>query len=220
MTKVQDNMRSQATREALMKAGIKLFGEHGFDGTSTRALAAAAGANVASIAYHFGGKDGLRRACAEGIARKLGGVIEPVLDQAGADPDPETAATILERTAATMTRFILTGPETETMVPFLLREVARPGEVLDIVYEGVMRPVHAHVCALWAAATGGEPESEETKLAVFAAIGQVLYFRIGREIICRRMGWTTMGADEADRVAAVVTGNFRAIIAANRRDRP
>src|SRR3954447_23462854 len=55
---------SDQTRQALIRAALKLFGTKGFDGTSTREIAAAANANIGSIAYHFGGKEGLRAAWA------------------------------------------------------------------------------------------------------------------------------------------------------------
>ena len=35
------------------------FGEKGFAATSIREIAALAGSNIASISYHFGGKEGL-----------------------------------------------------------------------------------------------------------------------------------------------------------------
>ena len=43
------------TRLALIRAALTLFGSKGFDGTSTRDIAALANANIGSIAYHFGG---------------------------------------------------------------------------------------------------------------------------------------------------------------------
>ncbi|MBN9445309.1 MAG: TetR family transcriptional regulator, partial [Bosea sp.] len=49
----------EGTRQALIRAGLDLFGRNGFDATSTREIAQAAGVNSAGIAYHFGGKDGL-----------------------------------------------------------------------------------------------------------------------------------------------------------------
>ena len=62
--------RSDATRAALVAAGLDLFGRRGFEATSTREIAAAAGVNLAAIAYHFGSKDGLRLACADFIAAR------------------------------------------------------------------------------------------------------------------------------------------------------
>lgn len=44
------------TRARLLQAALRLFSEHGFARTSVRAIAVAAGTNVAAIAYHFGDK--------------------------------------------------------------------------------------------------------------------------------------------------------------------
>ena len=57
-------MRGQRTdgakaRQQLLHAGLKLFAEKGFAKTSTREIALAAHANVASISYYFGDKEGL-----------------------------------------------------------------------------------------------------------------------------------------------------------------
>ena len=54
---------------------IPFFGTKGFAATSTREIAAAAGTNVASIAYHFGGKDGLRLACAREFAARVQSIV-------------------------------------------------------------------------------------------------------------------------------------------------
>ncbi|MDG4869780.1 TetR family transcriptional regulator, partial [Guyparkeria sp. 1SP6A2] len=55
------------TQTELIRAAIALFGTAGFGATSTRAIAARAGTNISSISYHFGGKDGLRLACADAL---------------------------------------------------------------------------------------------------------------------------------------------------------
>ncbi len=52
---------SEVTRERIMKAAERLFAEHGYDGTSIRAIVAKARVNQAAINYHFAGKDGLYR---------------------------------------------------------------------------------------------------------------------------------------------------------------
>ena len=44
------------TRLRLLRAALQLFSERGFAQTSVRAIAEAAGTNVAAIAYHFGDK--------------------------------------------------------------------------------------------------------------------------------------------------------------------
>ena len=46
-------------RARLIDVAIKLFAEKGYEGTSVRDLATAAGVNVAAVSYHFGSKDAL-----------------------------------------------------------------------------------------------------------------------------------------------------------------
>ena len=49
-------------RQHLLHTALKLFAEKGFSKTSTRQIALAANANIASISYYFGDKAGLYRA--------------------------------------------------------------------------------------------------------------------------------------------------------------
>lgn len=49
-------------RQMLLRTALRLFSEKGFAKTSTRAIAQAAGANIAAISYYFGDKAGLYRA--------------------------------------------------------------------------------------------------------------------------------------------------------------
>lgn len=55
-------MSAEATRERIMDTADRLFGIHGFQGTSLRALTREAGVNLAAVHYHFGSKQELLRA--------------------------------------------------------------------------------------------------------------------------------------------------------------
>jgi AcrR family transcriptional regulator len=80
------------TRTQLLDAAERLFAEHGFHGTSVRAITGLAGANLAAVGYHFGSK-------AELLAAVVRRVIEPInaAQEAGLDrllartPDPPVA---------------------------------------------------------------------------------------------------------------------------------
>jgi AcrR family transcriptional regulator len=49
----------EVDKNKIQKVARTLFAEHGFSGASTRAIAEAAGCNVAMIGYYFGSKEGL-----------------------------------------------------------------------------------------------------------------------------------------------------------------
>ena len=85
----------EGTRLDLIEAGILLFGQKGFSATSVRELAALAGANIAAIAYHFGGKEELRLACAEEFGRQM----RDATDKAPVSPAP-TASKARDELAA------------------------------------------------------------------------------------------------------------------------
>src|SRR5271157_5694418 len=57
---------SAQTREAILEAAERIFGDEGLAGARTEAIAAAAGVNKALLYYYFGSKDGLYRAVLEG----------------------------------------------------------------------------------------------------------------------------------------------------------
>jgi AcrR family transcriptional regulator len=209
----------EGTRQALIRAGLDLFGRNGFDATSTREIAQAAGVNSAGIAYHFGGKDGLRQACAEAIIARMQGVL------AGGSPAVSMAPDVTDRDAATeqllaligrVVSFLTTVPESEVVARFVMREMLTPSPAFEALYGGLFEPVHRRVCQVWAAATGMEPEAPETKLAVFAAIGQVFYFRIARPAVTRRLGWDGIGAEEARLIGEAIRRSVRAGILACR----
>ncbi|MBK7972352.1 MAG: TetR family transcriptional regulator [Deltaproteobacteria bacterium] len=56
---------SEATRQALMEAGAKLFAERGFEGATVEEIVEAARVNKAMVSYHFGGKEPLYAAILE-----------------------------------------------------------------------------------------------------------------------------------------------------------
>ncbi|MER8901984.1 CerR family C-terminal domain-containing protein [Mesorhizobium sp. M0772] len=212
----QETSPAEQTRAALVLAALKLFGRQGFDGTSTREIAAEAKANIGSIAYHFGGKEGLRAAAADHIVETIQAVAGQALGgmQLQGQASPEAARAQLSTALERMVGFIVARPEAGEIVQFVLRELSHPTAALDRIYDGVFEPTHRRLCQIWEQATGEPAESEATKLVVFTLIGQVIYFRIGREAVMRRMGWREIGNTEAAKVVAAVTSNLGAILAA------
>lgn len=194
----------------MIEAGLRLFGQQGFSATSIRQLATEAEANIAAIAYHFGNKDGLRLACAEEFGRRMAAAMSAVSGTGIATA--EDARAELHRRVRGMVGFLLGDRGTSEIVPFMLRELAEDGPGIDAVYTGFAEPTHRRLCALWAQATGTDPEADTTRLAAFSLIGQLMYFRIGRSIVARRMGWTTIDAPEIGQITDRISRNLDALL--------
>ncbi|MGH6761809.1 MAG: CerR family C-terminal domain-containing protein [Phyllobacterium sp.] len=211
---------AQATRGALIQAGLELFGENGFAATSTRDVAHRAQANIGSIAYHFGGKAGLHQACAQFCIDTLSTLVGPAWEEmpneALARLSPDEATQRLTGLIDIFASFLVLSPAAESIARFMLREITQPSDTLDVIYGNLVEPTHKRLCILWARATGAEAEAVQTKLSVFAMIGQILYFRLGRDIVRRRMEWTVIGKEEAAAIAVVLKANVLAAIARDR----
>ena len=206
------------TRAALVHAGLKLFGRQGFSATSTRDIAALAKANIGSIAYHFGGKEGLHAACADFIVETIQAIAQPVLDQGSAGS--EGAQARLGLAVERMVGFFVASPEAGDIAQFVMRELAQPSAALDRIYAGVFEPTHRQLCQIWNQATGENADSEATKLTVFTLIGQVVYFRIAREAVLRRMGWDGISGPQAGAIASVVKRNLDTMLDARSGGKP
>ena len=92
MESPEKNARSGGsdTRGRLLEAGLRLFSARGFDTVTTRQVAAEAQANVAAVAYHFGGMKELYTAVIEQLVSETEPMFKPLrenlldeLDQIG-----------------------------------------------------------------------------------------------------------------------------------------
>jgi AcrR family transcriptional regulator len=90
-----DPVQPASTKDRILDAAEALFADHGFDGTSLRAVTGAADVNLAAVHYHFGSKTGLFEAV---IRRRVDGVNAERLrrlDEALARANPAPVAAIL-----------------------------------------------------------------------------------------------------------------------------
>jgi AcrR family transcriptional regulator len=204
-------------RVKLVDAGIRLFARKGPHGVSTRELAQEAGVNMAGIAYHFGGKDKLHIACARHIAGTVRAGIEDEIGKLPADLSPVAR---LERTLASIARFMLANPRSASFARFVLREQMDPSPAFDVFFTNLMEPLHKRICALWADASGDDPEAPATKVRVFGLLSQIFIFRLAEAGISRRMEWRTLGPAEIGLVIANVKQTCAALLASSRETSP
>src|SRR5262245_27326521 len=153
------------TRARLVEAGLDHFGRVGFEGANIRAIAAKAGANIAAINYHFGGKRGLYLAVAHHIVEEIAALVGPlaheltVLVAQAAPPPPEAARKGLAKFVMNAGRLFATSPRAEGWARFILREQLDPTEAFEVIYNGIMGRMHRTMTALVAAVLRVDPQS-------------------------------------------------------------
>jgi TetR/AcrR family transcriptional regulator, regulator of cefoperazone and chloramphenicol sensitivity len=199
--------RGDATQQKLLTAAIDVFGRLGFDGTSTRALADAAGVNLQAIPYYFGDKQGLYIAAAEQIATLIqshvSGLRERVrarLDVAESEATPldagEARGLLTEIAQAMAALFV--SDESEAWARFVIREQMEPTEAFNRLYGGVMKPMMEVAGRLMAVILGEPPGTEHIRLRVISLLGSIMVFRIARAAVMAQLGWNGVGPREAD----------------------
>ena len=184
--------RSDDTRERLLAAGLELFGHYGYEGVTTRMLAAAAGVNQHAIPYHFGGKEGVYLAVTERLCSTVRARLEPALArvrealaaQGAAAPVP---ALLLDLTLA-LGRIAFDPEHRSAWFTFLTREQFHPTAAFDLLYRDFTAPAHALVGELVGRLTGAAPEAPETILLTHAYLGQIVAFAAARATLNRRLG--------------------------------
>ncbi|MFO6452656.1 MULTISPECIES: TetR/AcrR family transcriptional regulator [unclassified Aeromicrobium] len=122
-------MTAPSSRERILDAASRLFAERGYDATSTRAIADAVGLNIATVAYHVGGKSDLYREVMRAAHEAQRDSVEAALSTLPrADGSPRAARDGLHAFVDAYLRFCVTHPE----VPALwMRRWLAEGEMLS-----------------------------------------------------------------------------------------
>jgi AcrR family transcriptional regulator len=217
MPHTQDKAGENETRTRLIRAGARLFGLHGFEATGTRDLAAAAGANLGSIRYHFGGKEGLYRAVLEHIVEIKLGEVGPGLELVRATcADPaagrEKLLGALRGLVGTMVDVMLGSPESRDFSQIMMQEQIAPTASFDILYGGFFARVHAAWAMLLGRLTGLPQESRELHLRTLSIMGQLVVFRVGMTATLRRMGCERLSREHLECIVRFATQQIEAIV--------
>lgn len=158
-TAVQTDTRmakGQATRGRLLAEGLRLFAVKGFEAVGTRELAAAAGTNIASIAFHFGGKEGLYAAVIRQVAEELSGLYKIAFAQAAAESAKagEDAPARARRAMTTLIAALLSAKRPQWMSLLLQREFITPTPAFETLFDEAIAPGLDEISRLTAEATG------------------------------------------------------------------
>ncbi|WP_229722310.1 CerR family C-terminal domain-containing protein [Xylophilus rhododendri] len=153
------------TRARLLGCALRLFSELGFARTSTRALAEAAGANLAAIRYYFGDKAGLYRATFEELCIVDASAATSSAPAAG----PQPLADWLAGYFAGFTEPLKQGERMRQVLRLHIREMLEPTEQSRTKRERTAA-LHAHLVGELCRALGlAQADDDVHRLAI--AIG-------------------------------------------------
>lgn len=166
------------SRERLLLAAMRLFAEQGFANTSTREIALAAGANIASISYYFRDKAGLYRAA----------FTEPAphtREDIAAFTNPN--ATLREALAAFYNQLLAPlkqGDLARLCMRLWFREMLEPTGLWHEEIDNGIRPAHAGLMLMLGRHMGIEDtDNDDLARLAFSVVGLALQMMVTREVI-------------------------------------
>lgn len=201
-------------RMRLLRAALECFATHGYNQTSTRQIALAAGVNLAAINYYFGSKAELYRAVYTQMCEIAGN---------GAEAPPELPAQLaagitLLSVFQTFFRVSLQPiKQSEAMrlsMRLHFREILEPSGMFQEHIEQQIRPLHLSLTALLGNQLGlAEPDDDVLRLSL-AIQGLMVFHFVAQDVVVQLAPSLTATAQAVDtlaeRLAIYALGMFEA----------
>ncbi|MBN8525257.1 MAG: CerR family C-terminal domain-containing protein [Planctomycetes bacterium] len=166
------------TRDRLIAAAEEEFAAVGFGRTTVQAICRRAGANIAAVNYHFGGKERLYREVLERAREALERDF-PLPPEQG-----EAATRLHDFIAAILTRLLTSGPHA-WMARVWAQELVNPSPLMDVVVPTMIAPTHRRLRGIVADLTGRSPDDALVWRLTASVVGQCLFYRIAQPVIQR-----------------------------------
>lgn len=200
--------RDAETRVRLVQAATRLFAREGFSKVTVRDICEKAGANVAAVNYHFGGKTGLYEEILRVAIQTMRGTTDEAREAGkGRRPDQQLTAYIsvfLQRVFEARGSWIH---------QLMMRELADPTPALDLVVQQVIRPRMDHLATIVAALLGCPVNDPRVRPCVLSVHSQCLAVRDNP--VAPRLGFEKMTQERvrelADHIARFSIAGIRAM---------
>lgn len=198
----QGYAKSEATREAIIAAGLFAFGRHGFAAATTRQIAEAAGVALPAIAYHFGNKEGLYLACARHIVARYYAQAADLALEAGlaleGAPPPDLCSDYLRQILRRLLRLFAQGDEAGSQADFVAREMRDRGPAFQILYDQLWAPGVEITARLVAGCQGRADTRDADRAEALMLISSLLAFNTGRDVALQILGRSRLDAAALD----------------------
>jgi AcrR family transcriptional regulator len=193
---------SQAkTRQQLIEAAGQVFAENGYRAATVREICLRAGANVASIHYHFGDKEKLYLEVLR-YAQERDAESNPGL--AKTDPSLRPEERLKEFVRALLLKLLDPGPLAWDG-KLIAREMVEPTAGMEVVANERIRPMHKNVIEILRGILGQGATEEQLRQAEFSVVGQIVFYHHCRAVVSRLYPRFKASVDEINKLTEHIT---------------
>lgn len=194
--RILEETSQDGTRQRLIEAAETIFAEKGFKDANVREICVRAGANIAAVNYHFGGKDHLYIETVRHAYQSLSAAV-PMPEW----PDPTPPETRLHDFIKTFLHRLLRNPNASGPMMLIMREVSEPTEACREFVEGHVRPMHQTLHRILNDLVPSSTSLAQRNLLSGSIIGQCLHYHHSRWIMPLLLGEREASSMDVDRLA-------------------
>lgn len=210
--------RGDETRQRIITEAVKLFGEHGFAGASTRDIATAAGVNAPALQYYFENKEGLYQACAEYVTNDLKDRFAPALRRANdalkGDDNTDALMDAFLGIQEVILDSVLSQPHASKKRLFVARELGdeEANVASKLLHRRLKQPLNKATLSLLSRITGLGPNDPVTRIRMLTLKGQIMPFYHPPGACLDVLGWKEIDAAKGALIKANVLEQTRLLL--------
>ena len=183
----QETPEHDTTRERILDEAEKLFSEKGFAAVSVREITTAAHCHLAAVNYHFGSKKDLYLDVFRHRWLPRAKNMRARIEALAANGQP-SAEEIVRGVTQNFFSAFASEQERRRHTMLMMREIAQPGEALELVVKEAIRPNFELMVRLLRPHLNPQIDTQRIILNLFSIFAQVIYFNMARLPITRATG--------------------------------
>ena len=189
------------TRRQILEAAGEVFAEVGFGHATVREICRRAGANIAAVNYHFGGKETLYAEVLRDSQQAAFEKYPPLLGvTAGAPAEKKLRAFV----RSFLLRLFDNGPITR-FGRIMSREMVEPTGAIGLLLKERLRPMANLLRGIMAELLGRPSDDEQVRLCAFSVVSQCVFYHHCRTMISRLAPEQRLDASVVDHLAGHIT---------------
>lgn len=179
---MKDMPDQMSTKERIMEAAARIFGDQGFKAATIRSIAKAANVNVAAINYHFGDKERLYHIVLKDIFEK-GFETFPSVSPLSPGQDPEKQLKRFIRDMFFRLSSQAGWEGTAGKGRLIAREFIDPTNAFEEVVQIYIHPHRDALLTILAGICNTTPDDPRLKPCAVSILGQCVYYAFARSLI-------------------------------------
>lgn len=191
---------SVETREKILRVAERMFPERGYDGTSVRDITTEAGCNVASVNYHFGGKDGLYVETFRHLLQQLRERrIETIRTGMEAAGDSASLEMFLQLFADSFLEPLMVEGRGRMLMTFMDREMQNAHLPREVFFGELIRPLMAYTSEVLQQ-VAGPMHGLTARMCLMSLVGQLVHILKAQQVFSDGIGIEMVPHDLRDHV--------------------